>query len=90
MEQKDYERIATLESQLEILSKSLDRIENKLDAYSTNFITRIEANIQFNNIEKEIEELKTNKRANSALIVSWLAVAITFVFALLTVLGTGK
>ena len=43
MEQKDYERIATLETQLETLSKGLERIETKLDAYSTNFITRLEA-----------------------------------------------
>lgn len=32
---EDYERIATLETQLETLSKELERIETKLDAYST-------------------------------------------------------
>lgn len=31
MEQKDHERITTLETQLETLTKSVERIETKLD-----------------------------------------------------------
>ncbi|AJO60811.1 hypothetical protein NRS6186_22240 (plasmid) [Bacillus subtilis] len=87
MEQKDYERIATLETQLETLSKGLERIETKLDAYSTNFITRLEADIHFKNLEKEIDEIKQNKRANSALIVSCLSVILSTVFALINLIG---
>ncbi|MDE3837947.1 hypothetical protein C0966_00810 [Bacillus methanolicus] len=86
MEQKDYERIATLETQLAALSKSLERIESKLDAYSANFLTRNEADIRFKNIEDEMKEVKENKRANLSLLVSVAAVAVTFVFSLLTYL----
>ncbi|WP_274853283.1 hypothetical protein [Bacillus methanolicus] len=86
LEQKDYERIATLETQLAALSKSLERIESKLDAYSANFLTRNEADIRFKNIEDEMKEVKENKRANLSLLVSVAAVAVTFVFSLLTYL----
>ena len=63
MEQKDYERIAKLETQLESVTEGLKRIENKLDAYTANFITRSEAEIRFKNVEKELIELKDDKRA---------------------------
>ena len=76
------ERIATLESQLESLSRSLERIETKLDAYSSNFLTRSEAQIRFENIDRDIREIKENKRANMALVVSVAGVAVTFIFAL--------
>lgn len=89
MEQNEYERIATLETQLESLSKGLERIETKLDAYSANFLPRNEANLRFENIEKEIEEIKQNKKANNALSVSVIAVAVTFIFGLITIIKGG-
>jgi archaellum component FlaC len=86
LEKNDYERIATLETQLETLTKSVERIETKLDLLTSSFITRNEADIRFQNLKEEIEELKQNKRANSALMVSVISVAVTFIFALLNLL----
>ncbi|WP_199426574.1 hypothetical protein [Thermaerobacillus caldiproteolyticus] len=86
MEQKDYERIAKLETQLESLTEGLKRIENKLDAYTANFITKAEADIRFKNIEKELMEVKDDKRTNRAFWVSVSALAVTFIFSLLNYL----
>lgn len=86
MEQKDYERIAKLETQLESLTEGLKRIEKKLDTFTTNFITRSEAEIRFKNIEKELKEIKEDKRANRAFWVSVCALAVTFIFSLLNYL----
>lgn len=86
MEQKDYERIAKLETQLESLTEGLKRIEKKLDEYTANFITRTEADIRFKNIEKELREVKEDKRANRAFWVSVSALAVTFIFSLLNYL----
>jgi seryl-tRNA synthetase len=86
LEQKDYERIAKLETQLESLTEGLKRIEKKLDEYTTNFITRTEADIRFKNIEKELREVKEDKRANRAFWVSVSALAVTFIFSLLNYL----
>jgi len=93
LEQKDYERIATLETQLETLTKSMERIETKLDLLTSTFITRNEADIRFQNVEnkienveKEVEELKENKKANNALLVSATSVVLTFLFGLINLL----
>ncbi|MEJ9210131.1 hypothetical protein [Bacillus smithii] len=93
MEQKDYERIAALETQLETLTKSMDRIETKLDLLTTNFITRNEADVRFSNInhelknvKEELKETKENKKANNALLVSATSVALTFIFGLINLL----
>ncbi|MEK3645807.1 hypothetical protein [Aeribacillus sp. FSL M8-0235] len=86
MEQKDYERITALETQLETLTKSVERIETKLDLLTSSFITRNEADIRFKNVEKELIELKDDKRANRAFWVSVSALAVTFVFSLLNYL----
>lgn len=86
LEQKDYERIATLETQLAALSKSLERIENKLDAYSANFLTRNEAELRFGQIEMRLDKQEKNKRDNISLFVSVSALAVTFIFSLLNYL----
>jgi DNA repair exonuclease SbcCD ATPase subunit len=93
LEQKDYERIATLETQLAVLSKSLERIENKLDAYSANFLTRNEAELRFGQIETRLEQIEErlnkqerNKKDTISLLVSAAAVAVTFIFSLLNYL----
>jgi outer membrane protein TolC len=93
LEQKDYERIATLEPQLAALSKSLERIESKLDAYSANFLTRNEADIRFGQIETRIgkneerlDEQERNKKENISLFLSVCALAVTFIFSLLNYL----
>jgi hypothetical protein len=83
LEQKDYERIATLETQLSALSKSLERIEAKLDAYSTNFLTRNEAELRFGQIETRLDKQEKNRRDNISLFVSVCALAVTFIFSLL-------
>lgn len=89
MEQKDYERIATLETQLVTLTKTIERIETKLDAYSSNFITKSEADLRFGQIEKEMDEAKSNRKSNTALWISGAAVAVTFIFGLLNLINNG-
>ncbi|MEK4883496.1 hypothetical protein NST81_02025 [Bacillus sp. FSL W8-0223] len=86
MEQKENERISVLETQLSALTKSVDRIETKLDLLTSTFITRNEANLRFDSMEKEITEQKQNKRANISLTVSVISVAVTFIFALINIL----
>jgi chromosome segregation ATPase len=93
LEQKDYERIATLETQLASLSKSLERIEGKLDQWTTNFLTRNEAELRFNQIETRLEQIEErldkqerNKKDTISLLVSAAAVAVTFIFSLLNYL----
>ncbi|WP_240371675.1 hypothetical protein [Anoxybacteroides rupiense] len=86
MEQKDYERIATLETQLAALSKGLERIESKLDAYSANFLTRNEAELRFGQLETRLDKQEKSKRDNISLLVSVSALAVTFIFALLNYL----
>ncbi|WP_151682017.1 hypothetical protein, partial [Weizmannia acidilactici] len=75
MDQKENERISVLEPQLSALAKSVDRIETKLDLLTSTFITRNEASLRFENMEKEITEQKQNKRANISLSVSVISVA---------------
>ena len=90
MEQKEYERIARLETQIEGMAESVGRIESKLDAYTANFMPRAEAELRFQNVEKEIAEVKAgidkndgNRRSNIALIISVVSVVTGVIFSLL-------
>lgn len=87
MEQKDFERITRLETQLESLSDGVSRIETKLDAYTANFMPRTEAEIRFQNIEKDLNEVKSNRKSNAALIVSIASVAVVFIFNLINAIN---
>ncbi|WP_044736210.1 hypothetical protein [Geobacillus kaustophilus] len=86
MEQKDYERIATLETQLAALSKSLERIESKLDKWTANFLPRNEAELRFGQIEMRLDKQEKSRRDNISLFVSVCALAVTFIFSLLNYL----
>lgn len=90
MEQKEYERIARLETQLEGMVEGMGRIEAKLDAYAANFIPRTEAELRFQSAEKEIADIKADidkndgkRRSNIALIISVVFGVIGVVFSLL-------
>lgn len=83
MDQKEYERIARLEAQVESVLESNTRIETKLDAYSANFLPRNEAEVRFQSIEKEFEEVKSNRKSNAALAVSIASIVVGFIFSLL-------
>jgi len=87
MEQKDFERITRLETQIESLSDGVNRIETKLDAYTANFMPRTEAEIRFQNIEKDLNEVKSNRKSNAALIVSIASVAVVFIFNLINAIN---
>lgn len=89
MEQKEYERITRLETQIENMAESVSRIETKLDAYTSNFLPRSEAEIRFLNVEKEIKEVKANRKSNAALIVSVASVAVVFIFNLINLINKG-
>lgn len=87
MEQKDFERITRLETQIESLSDGVNRIETKLDAYTANFMPRTEAEIRFQNIEKDLNEVKSNRKSNAALVVSIASVAVVFIFNLINAIN---
>lgn len=87
MEQKEHERIARLEAQVESVLESNQRIETKLDAYTANFMPRSEAEIRFQNIENDVKEVKTNRKSNAALIVSIASVAVVFIFNLINTIN---
>lgn len=89
MEQKEYERIARLEAQVESVLESNQRIETKLDAYTANFMPRSEAEIRFQNIENDVKEVKTNRKSNAALIVSIASVAVVFIFNIISLFNQG-
>jgi hypothetical protein len=87
MEQKEYERIARLEAQVDTILESNQRIESKLDAYTATFMPRTEAEIRFNNVEQELKEVKANRKSNAALIVSIASVAVVFIFNLINAIN---
>lgn len=80
------ERIAKLEGQLNSVVRGMERIEKKLDVYSSNFLPRVEADIRFKNIENALEEQKQNKKAAISVAVSILSISVTLVLGIITLL----
>jgi seryl-tRNA synthetase len=87
MDPKEFERIARLETHVENMAESVERIETKLDAYTANFLPRTEAEVRFEKVESEIKEVKNSRKANAALIVSIASVAVVFIFNLINVIN---
>lgn len=83
MEQPYYERLASLESEVKSIQKQNDRIETKLDVYASNFATKSEVKDMFELRDKEIAEIKNNKRANISLTISGLSLIVLLLFNVL-------
>ncbi|EOV9528740.1 MULTISPECIES: hypothetical protein [Bacillus cereus group] len=93
MEQKEYERIAKLEVQLQAMNATVTRIEEKLDNNQKNYITRIEVEEMFKFRDREIRDLKiaqekleSNKKANISMWISGLSLAVLLLFNILNFL----
>lgn len=85
MEQKEYERITRLETQIENMAKGMGRIETKLDAYAADFISRHEADLRFQNLEEEIADIQAEMDKNDSKWRSNLALTISVVFGVIGV-----
>lgn len=93
VEQKEYERIAKLEVQLQAMNATVTRIEEKLDNNQKNYITRIEVEEMFKFRDREIRDLKiaqekleSNKKANISMWISGLSLAALLLFNILNFL----
>lgn len=92
MERQDYERISRIEAELENITKLLTKLDAKFDSLNTVFAPRSELNVMFSqrdekiqNLQKEIEELKVEKRNNKALAPAWAGVVVGVISLLITI-----
>ncbi|PGL56614.1 hypothetical protein CN927_27690 [Bacillus cereus] len=93
MEQKEYERIAKLEVQLQSMNETLIRIEEKLDYNQKNYMQRSEVEEMFKFRDREIRDLKqaqekleSDKKANISMWISGLSLAVLLLFYILNFL----
>ncbi|MDZ5607913.1 hypothetical protein U2I54_12590 [Bacillus pseudomycoides] len=93
VEQKEYERIAKLEVQLQSMNATVIRIEEKLDNNQKNYINRTEVEEMFKFRDREIRDLKqaqekndSNKKVNISLVISGLSLAVLLLFNILNLL----
>lgn len=93
MEQKEYERIAKLEVQLQSMNEAVIRIESKLDYNQKNYMQRTEVEEMFKFRDREIRDLKlvqekndTNKKAHISMWISGLSLAVLLLFNILNFL----
>lgn len=83
MEQKDYERLAKLEAQLENLTQLMIEMKAQLSSFTQNFPTRLEVNEMFRSRDQdiqetreEVKELRNDNKARSAQIAAWAGVVV--------------
>ncbi|MGG5741552.1 MULTISPECIES: hypothetical protein [Bacillus cereus group] len=93
LEQKEYERIAKLEVQLQSMNETLIRIEEKLDYNQKNYMQRSEVEEMFKFRDREIRDLKqaqekleSDKKANISMWISGLSLAVLLLFYILNFL----
>ncbi|PFA02050.1 hypothetical protein CN382_30770 [Bacillus cereus] len=93
MEQKEYERIAKLEVQLQSMNETLIGIEEKLDYNQKNYMQRSEVEEMFKFRDREIcdlkqaqEKLESDKKANISMWISGLSLAVLLLFYILNFL----
>ncbi|HDR7980279.1 TPA: hypothetical protein QC443_002556 [Bacillus cereus] len=79
MDQKDYERLAKVEAQLENLTQLVVELKAQIVVFSQNFPTRIEVAEMFRSRDEDIKEMKEDKRNNKALAASWASVVVAVV-----------
>jgi hypothetical protein len=76
---KNGERLARVEQDVVTVKDFLVRIDSKLDAWQNTYVPRQEINEMFRARDKEITELKDNKKHNSTQFVAWAAVIVALV-----------
>jgi len=93
VEQKDYERLAKMEAQVEQMSAVVIRMEAKLDTWATNFLTRNEAAEMFRSRDQDIQEtrqelkeLKNEKQSDKALWPAWIGAAVAVIALVVSVM----
>lgn len=80
MEEKNYdhiEKLAKMEAQVEQVSTVVTRLEGKIDAWATNFLSRNEAAEMFRSRDKEIQEIKDKLNNKAAVYASWASVIVS-------------
>ncbi|MGG2091223.1 hypothetical protein AB1283_25970 [Bacillus sp. S13(2024)] len=90
MENKDYERLAILETELKTIGKQTTRIEQRLDDFLANFATRKEVEVMFEvrdekivEIKKELEANANDKKANISIWISGIGLVAMVLFSIL-------
>lgn len=58
MDQKDYERLAKLETQLENLTTLVVELKAQISSFTQNFPTRLEVNEMFRSRDQDIQETR--------------------------------
>lgn len=93
MDQREYERIAKLEVQLQSMNATVIRIEEKLDSNQKNYMQRTEIDEMFKFRDREIRDLKqaqekldSNKKAHISMWISGLSLAVLLLFNILNFL----
>ncbi|HDX9631843.1 TPA: hypothetical protein ROY30_005613 [Bacillus cereus] len=93
MDQREYERIAKLEVQLQSMNATVIRIEEKLDSNQKNYMQRTEIEEMFKFRDREIRDLKqaqekldSNKKAHISMWISGLSLAVLLLFNILNFL----
>ncbi|WP_342046001.1 hypothetical protein [Bacillus sp. OTU530] len=83
MDQKDYERLAKLETQIENLTTLVIELKTQISSFTQNFPTRLEVNEMFRSRDQDIQEtreelkeLKNDKRASAAQVASWAGIGV--------------
>lgn len=71
------ERLAKMEAQVENVSTVVTRLEGKIDAWATNFITRNEAQEMFRSRDREMQELKEKQNNKATLFAGWAGVIVS-------------
>jgi septation ring formation regulator EzrA len=96
LEKQDYERLATVETELKSIKDYLVRMDGKLDAWQQNYLTRNEAQEMFRARDKELtdvnqdldklrDEIKQDKQSNKTLWPAWAAVGVSVIALVATV-----
>ncbi|WP_399576630.1 hypothetical protein [Streptomyces sp. NPDC053079] len=93
VDQREYERIAKLEVQLQSMNAAVIRIEEKLDYNQKNYMQRTEIDEMFKFRDREIRDLKlaqekldSNKKAHISIWISGLSLAVLLLFNILNFL----
>ncbi|KEQ23604.1 nucleotide exchange factor GrpE [Paenibacillus tyrfis] len=75
---KDGERLMKVETRLENIEDAVTRMEEKLDKWHGNYISRVEMNELLRARDERIERIEQERLANKQLYPGWINILIAF------------
>ncbi|KZE79655.1 hypothetical protein [Paenibacillus elgii] len=75
---KDGERLTKVETRLENIEVAVTRMEEKLDKWHGNYISRVEMNELLRSRDERIERIEQERLANKQLYPGWINILIAF------------